>query len=76
MPKTRAQLLYIVQNLDELIPELLRQHPTPEGFWRAFKGSVAEAMDAAGIEHGEWMADRIDALLQLYRAPPLHEDSK
>lgn len=76
MSKTRAQLLYIVQNIEEQIPDLLRQQPTPEGFWDVFSGLVAEAMEAAGNESGEWMADRIDALLHFYRAPSLPRDSR
>jgi len=69
MSKTRAQLLYIVQSLEDQIPELLRQQPTPEGFWAVFEVQAAEAMEAAGAENGQWMADRIDALLQFYGAP-------
>jgi hypothetical protein len=63
---TRDDLLQMLRDLEEQIPELQREYPDAADFWPEFSPRADGIRWAAGVEHDEWVWECIDSMLRFH----------
>lgn len=63
---TREDLLLMLRDLEEQIPELQRRCPDAADFWPEFSPRADAIRWAGGSDHDEWIWDRIDSMLRFH----------
>jgi len=66
---TRAQLQKALNRIEAYLPGLLDTHPDPADFWPAFAGEADTILDGAPAHEQEWVADRLESMLNFHGAP-------
>lgn len=64
----RAQLQKALNLIEAYLPGLLDAYPDPADFWPAFAGEADAVLEGAGEEH-EWVADKLESMLNFHGAP-------
>lgn len=66
MPKTRAELQQVLNDLESSIPQWKQDYPEEGDFIQAFAGVADEAFENVSAEDYDWLRERMDALQAHY----------
>jgi len=62
MSQSHAQLDQMLDALDESVPRLMRNKPSPDDFWTSFMSMAHAIQNQAGADDSAWVCDRLDAI--------------
>ena len=74
MPVTRDELQRRLDELEALMPELVRRYPEREDLMQKFCGYADRITEETTAETDAWANAALDDMLTRYGYPPLHDE--
>jgi len=74
MPMTRDELQQRLDELEAMMPELVRRYPEREDLLQEFCGYADQITEETTAETDAWANAALDDMLTRYGHPPLHDE--